>query len=73
MSGNANNETLTAYVDPDLGADPSGWTGTVKSAAYNSGFDGIRWASNRASTATNPVGYIDEVRIAATWEAAVGQ
>jgi hypothetical protein len=73
MSGDANNETLTAYLDPDLSADPSGWTGTVASAAYNSGFDGIRWSSDRASTASNPVGYIDEVRIATTWEAAVGQ
>lgn len=72
MSGDANNETLTAYLDPNLGADPATWTGTVGSAAYNSGFDGIRWASNRASTATNPKAYIDEIRIATTWQDAVG-
>ena len=66
MSGDANNETLTAYVDPNLSANPSTWTGTAASAAYNSGFDGIRWSSDRASTATNPAAYIDEVRIAGT-------
>jgi len=73
MSGDANAETLTAYVDPDLSADLGTWTGTVENAAYNSGFDGVRWFSNRAATATNPKAYIDEVRIGATWDAAVGQ
>jgi hypothetical protein len=64
---------LTAYLDPDLGADPSTWTGTVKSAAYNDGWTGIRWFSDRASTGTpNVTGYIDEIRIATTWHDAVG-
>jgi hypothetical protein len=67
MSGGAGAETLTAYVDPDLSANPSTWTGTTNNThAYDNGFDGIRWFSNRASTATNPVAYIDEIRIATT-------
>jgi len=74
MSGDASNETLTAYVNPNLAADPVTWTGTVRSVAYNSGFDGIRWAGNRASSSSfvSDV-YIDEIRVATTWQEAVGQ
>lgn len=75
MSGDANPETLTAYVDPNLSADPGTWTGVARTNLYaNGGLIGFNYRGGRASTATPSLNvFMDEIRLGATWEAAVGQ
>jgi len=70
MSGGAGDETLTYYVDPDLSADPTG--GTVQSALLDSGLNGFKWDGPRSSTGMACDMYIDEIRLATTWQEAVG-
>ena len=74
MSGDANPETLTAYVDPNLAADSATWTGVSKSNLYaNGGLIGFNYRGGRASTATtNEDIRMDEFRIGSTWMAAAG-
>ena len=74
MSGDANAETLTGYVDPDLTADPATWTGVTKSLYANGGLIGFAYRGGRASTTTPNTDFqMDEFRIGTTWQAAVGQ
>lgn len=70
MSGGAGDETLTYYVDPDLSADPVG--GTVESASLDSGLSGFKWDGPRSSTGMACDMYMDELRLATTWQEAVG-
>ncbi len=75
MSGDAAPETLTAYADPDLSADPATWAGVTRSTLYaNGGLIGFSYRGGRASTDTpNTDFHMDEFRIGATWQAAAGQ
>jgi len=70
MSGGAGDETLTYYLDPDLSADPTG--GTVQSASLDSGLTAFKWDGPRASTGMACDMYMDEIRLATTWQEAVG-
>ena len=73
MSGDAGAETATCYVDPDLSADPSTWTGTVGSfIAAADGLTGFKWDGARAGTTMQTDLYFDEIRFATTWREAVG-
>lgn len=73
MSGDEGAETFTAYVDPDLSSDPSSWTGAVRSVYANDGLVGLAYRGGRASSASFDADvYMDEIRIAGSWQAAVG-
>lgn len=74
MSGDADAETLTAYGDPDLTADSSTWSGVVRTLYANGGLAGFAYRGGRASTATaNTDFHMDELRLANSWQGAVGQ
>jgi len=70
MSGDAGDENLTYYLDPDLSAAPTG--GTVQSASWNNGLTGFKWDGPRASTSMACDMFLDEMRLATTWQEAVG-
>ncbi len=74
MSGNANTETITAYHNPNLSADPGTWTGVSRSLYANTGIKGFAYRGGRSSTTTPNVDFhFDEFRLATTWQGAVGQ
>jgi hypothetical protein len=75
MSGNTNAETMTAYCDPNLSTNPDTWTGVVRSNLYaNNGIAGFAYRGGRASTTTpNTQFLMDEIRLATTWQAAIGR
>ena len=64
-------ESLTYYVDPDLSADPTG--GITSTASFSSGLTGFKWDGPRASASMDCDFYMDELRLATTWQEAVGQ
>jgi hypothetical protein len=78
MRGAAVNEDVTLYVNPTLTADPATWvpkaSGTL---AMNSGFDGINILSTGNASTGGGFGtawyFLDEIRLATTWQGAVGQ
>ena len=74
MSGNSGAETLTAYHDPNLTADPGTWTGVTRTDLYaNGGLIGFSYRGGRASSPSFVSDiYMDEIRIGGTWQAAVG-
>lgn len=74
MSGDANPESASLYYDPNVNADPATWsalrTGTF--TMTDGTLTGFRTDSARAGN----TGYrfnIDEIRLATTWQAAVGK
>jgi chitodextrinase len=74
MSGDASAETLTAYHNPNLAADPGTWTGVSRSLYANGGLIGFSYRGGRASTSTPNLDFhLDELRLARTWQTAVGQ
>jgi hypothetical protein len=75
MNGPSVNDAVTLYVNPDLSAAASSWTAKATgSLAMDSGFDGFDLFSNVKSAATwaGPF-HLDELRLATTWQGAVGQ
>ena len=75
MSGDEGPEVLTAYHNPVLAADPATWTGVTKSDLYaNGGLIGFSYRGGRASSPSFVSDiHMDEIRLATTWQAAVGQ
>ncbi|MEI7898656.1 MAG: family 20 glycosylhydrolase [bacterium] len=73
LSGDTNAETLTAYADPDLTADSGTWSGVTKTVYANNGLTGFSYNSGRNSSSYASDIYMDEIRVAAIWQAAVGQ
>jgi len=73
MSGGADAESATCYVDPDLSADPSVWSGTSGTFMADGGLTGIKWDGARAGTGMQADMYFDEIRFDTTWQGAVGQ
>lgn len=73
MSGDANPEAVTAYIDPDLGADPGTWTGVTRSIFANAGLTGWSYNGGRNGTTMAAEIDMDEIRLADGWQAAVGQ
>lgn len=74
MSGDANPESATLYYDPNLNSDPSAWsalrTGTF--TLTDGALTGFRSDSARAGNISYRFN-IDEIRLATTWQAAVGK
>ena len=66
----AGNDTLTCYVNPNLLAGPSTWTAAATSSQELVSINGmtLRGNNNTGTYAT----YLDAIRIATTWQAAVG-
>ena len=75
MNGPGVNEAVTLYVNPDLSTNSATWTAKATgSLAMDSGFDGFDLYSNTSSIATWAGPFrIDELRLATTWQGAVGQ
>lgn len=65
FSGNANAETVTAYVDPTISADPTTWTGITTLGLYaNAGLNRLSFTGGKASTgSTNNRLLMDEFRL----------
>jgi hypothetical protein len=74
MSGNANAENASLFYDPNLNADPATWTALRTGTFTMTGgaLTGFRTDSARAGNAGYRT-YIDELRLATTWQGAVGQ
>ena len=74
MSGDTNAESAALFYDPDLTANPASWvalrTGTF--TMTGGALTGFRADSARAGN-TGYRAYIDEIRLATTWQGAVGQ
>ena len=76
MSGVAANPvTVTWYLDPDLSKDSTAWTSAtsnntwyVKTSITNWGYP----ATGTATSSSDSRGYMDNFRIATTWQEAVG-
>jgi hexosaminidase len=73
MSGDANAESVTAYVDPDLAADPGTWIGVSRSIYANGGLTGFAYNGGRNGSSLSADVYMDEIRLADGWQVAVGQ
>lgn len=77
MSGDEGPETVTAYVVSDMSVflDPSVWPCVTRTDLYaNSGLMGFYYRGGRASTSGYAADvYMDEIRLASTWQAVVGQ
>lgn len=74
MSGDAGSETLTAYTDPNLAADPASWTGITRTGIYaNDGLLGISYRGGRNGSSIESIIRMDEIRIGLAWQAATGK
>lgn len=67
----AGNDTLTCYVNPNLLSAPSTWTVAVTNSQELISINGLTLRGNQ-NTGTYAT-YLDAIRIATTWQAAVGK
>jgi hypothetical protein len=66
-------DVITAYVSPNLALDAALWTvAAVRAIDLSGGIAGITLKSNNNSN-SGSVARLDEIRLASTWQAAVGQ